>query len=83
MTLTPEQLDEIEARANQDGFLRQYSTIPHTGLLALVREARNAARYREALNKIASWEEGPDVTAAFDDPGSAAWARQALQEEPK
>lgn len=32
----------------------------------------------EALNKIASWQEGPEVTGKFDEPVSARMAREAL-----
>ena len=38
-------------------------------------------RLREALNRIASWREGPRVTSSFDEPGSAEIARQALGRE--
>ena len=34
---------------------------------------------RLALNRIASWGEGPDVTLSFDDPNSARIAREALK----
>lgn len=34
---------------------------------------------REALEKIASWSEGPVVTGAFDEPAAAMIARAALE----
>ena len=37
------------------------------------------AVYEQALNKIASWSEGPEVTDRFGDPHSARIARKALQ----
>ena len=39
-------------------------------------------RMREALNSIASWDEGSDVNSSFDEPGSAAEARAALAGKP-
>lgn len=33
----------------------------------------------EALDKIASWGEGPEVTTSFDEPNSAKIAREALE----
>ena len=33
---------------------------------------------RKALDDIASWGEGPEVCGAFDEPGSAQTARDAL-----
>ena len=35
-------------------------------------------KLREALDKIASWNEGDEVDGSFDEPGSAAIAREAL-----
>jgi hypothetical protein len=35
--------------------------------------------YKAALNRIASWSEGDTVTSSFDEPGSAAIAREALR----
>lgn len=35
-------------------------------------------RLEAALTEIASWEEGPNVNAAFDHPSSAKLAREAL-----
>lgn len=51
--------------------------------LASVKAERDAAlaeneRLRAALNSIASWGEGPEVTSMFDEPGSAQAARDAL-----
>lgn len=43
---------------------------------------QNAAM-REALNKIASWSEGPEVTSSFDEPASAMVARNALAAQPE
>jgi hypothetical protein len=48
---------------------------------------RERDRYREALDLIASWREGETVTNAFDEPGAAIVAREALaipppQEQP-
>ena len=40
-------------------------------------------KLREALNRIASWNEGPEVTGSFDEPCSAEIARQALAESSK
>ena len=37
------------------------------------------ARYENALNEIASWREGPEVTGTFDEPNSARIARAALE----
>lgn len=37
-----------------------------------------SARMREALDKIACWDEGPKVTGSFDEPGAAQIARAAL-----
>ena len=38
-------------------------------------------RLREALRKIAQYEEGPEVTGSFDNPGDAKTARAALEED--
>jgi hypothetical protein len=35
-------------------------------------------RLRDTLHGIASWSEGPEVTAAFDEPWAAKLARAAL-----
>ena len=35
-------------------------------------------RFREALNIIASWDEGAEVSSRFDEPGSAKLAREVL-----
>lgn len=40
-------------------------------------QAAEIERLRAALNKIASWHEGPVVTGAFDEPHSAMTARAA------
>ena len=45
-------------------------------------QAAEIERLRAALNKIASWHEGPVVTGAFDDPQSAMTARAALGAQP-
>lgn len=37
-------------------------------------------RYREALNEIASWGQGEQVTGSFDEPYAAQIAREALKE---
>ena len=50
-----------------------------TDELARLRE--RVAALERALNKIASWGEGETVNGSFDEPGSAAIAREAL--EPK
>lgn len=34
----------------------------------------------ECINRIASWDEGEEVTTGFDCPAHASWARQALKE---
>lgn len=39
-------------------------------------------KMEEALNKIASWEEGEEVTGSFDEPGSARIARESLAFDP-
>ena len=39
-------------------------------------------RLEAALNKIASWSEGPSVNGSFDEPNSAEMARTALKEKP-
>ena len=44
--------------------------------LDALREA--AGRYKAALDKIASWGEGAEVTGSFDSPHTARIARQAL-----
>jgi hypothetical protein len=44
-------------------------------ILAIVARVRG---YREALNKIASWSEGPVVKGSFDEPAAASVARTAL-----
>lgn len=44
-------------------------------------EAENAA-LKEALNVIASWDEGETVTGSFDEPGSAHLARETLRRLP-
>jgi hypothetical protein len=41
-------------------------------LLALVE------RYREALDELACWDEGAEVTTSFDSPWTAKCARHAL-----
>jgi chromosome segregation ATPase len=41
------------------------------------------ARLREALEEIASWNEGDVVTGKFDEPASAATARAALAQSPE
>lgn len=41
---------------------------------------QRAERYREVLDLIASWAEGPEVTNSFDEPGAARVARHVLQE---
>lgn len=40
-------------------------------------------RLRAALNEIASWNEGPEVSSSFDEPHAAKVAREALKQEPK
>jgi hypothetical protein len=45
-------------------------------------QAAEIERLRAALNKIASWHEGPVVTGAFDEPHSAMTARAALGAQP-
>lgn len=37
---------------------------------------------RAALNEIASWNEGPEVSSSFDEPHAAKVARDALKMEP-
>jgi len=44
-------------------------------------DARDAARYLEALTKIASYCEGPIVDSSFDEPESAKIARAAIERE--
>ena len=44
--------------------------------LLAVRAERD--RYKAALNEIASWGEGPEVTGSFDSPDTAKIAREAL-----
>lgn len=39
------------------------------------------ARLEAALNKIASWDEGAEVTSQFDEPFAARYARAALAKE--
>jgi len=44
-----------------------------------------AAKYKrmeEALNKIASWEEGEVASGSFDEPAAAGEAREALAYDP-
>ncbi len=36
-------------------------------------------RLLTALNHIAAWDKGPEVTSSFDEPGSAKIAREALK----
>lgn len=43
--------------------------------------AKDAARYLEALTKIASYREGPIVNSSFDEPESAKIARAAIERE--
>lgn len=40
-------------------------------------------KYREALNEIAAWYDGPVVNSMFDEPGAASMARDALSFNPK
>jgi len=47
-------------------------------LSALRRVVADNARMREALERIAAWDEGPVITGSFDEPGSAIIARAAL-----
>ena len=51
--------------------------------IALVRaeQAARLAQLEAALREIASYEEGPKVTRAFDEPIAARIARAALGEE--
>lgn len=38
--------------------------------------------YRTALNRIAAWNEGDEVTESFDEPAAARTARAALNQNP-
>lgn len=52
---------------------------PNDRVIELVRVlAEDREALREALNKIASWDEGEIVAAVFDNPDDAAFAREAL-----
>lgn len=44
-----------------------------------IRKQEEIERLREALNVIASWNEGETVTGSFDEPGAAQCARDALK----
>lgn len=46
----------------------------------LAEVLRRLAVANAALNDIASWSEGLEVTSRFDEPGSASRARRALEE---
>jgi hypothetical protein len=45
----------------------------------LERAERLIAKYHEALTRIASYKEGPEVNSSFDEPESAKIARAALE----
>lgn len=54
----------------------------------VVLQERDALRtelclLRAAMNEIASWNEGPEVSSSFDEPHAAKVARDALKMEPK
>lgn len=50
-----------------------------SGAIKAIEELRDEnERMREALNRIAAWDDGPEVTGHFDEPGSAHVARKAL-----
>jgi len=68
--------DRAEAKATS-AFIAQAN--PAT-LLALL-DALEAAR--GALDRIACWDEGPEVTPSFDEPYSAEVARSALAALPR
>lgn len=56
----------------------------HTGMLkgyaaAKQADAQRIERLEKALNRIASWDEGPVVGPHFDEPASAEIARAALE----
>jgi hypothetical protein len=47
-------------------------------LLEAVEYERDA--YRDALNEVAAWYDGPEVNGGFDEPASAAVARETLSQ---
>jgi len=54
---------------------------PCNAPLSTMDDAKDAARYLEALTKIASYREGPVVNSSFDEPESAKIARAAIERE--
>lgn len=48
----------------------------------LQAKEREASEYREALDEISVWSDGPQVNGGFDEPGSAEIARKVLAKYP-
>ena len=75
-------MDEVRWRDDHHVALKRLTADRAARAELLAAAEARVARLREALNKIASWREGPVVTSAFDEPGAASVARAALAEEP-
>ncbi len=60
--------------------LKEWKSLHNVHLIeqALTTEKAKSARLVEALNDIASWNEGDEVRGNFDEPCSASTAREAL-----
>jgi hypothetical protein len=57
-------------------FEREHATCP--GCIESADLRAKLATAEEALNKLAVWSDGPEVTGRFDDPNSSRLAREAL-----
>lgn len=68
---------EIVSQLN-DELLRRTERIKRLEI-RLAAQTEHIRVLREALDKIASWDEGPVVTGTFDEPHAAMVARAALE----
>ena len=66
---------DIEAWAKTARTVELHLLSANARLAALTEDGK---RYRDALNEIACWGEGPQVSGKFDEPASAQTARAAL-----
>lgn len=81
--MTPDPLEIARAvlRTERTRYVGQPERTDEVLAQALLAKDAEVRALREALDEIACWDEGPEVTGSFDEPGSAKIARAALAQE--
>lgn len=81
--LPPALVTYVEKAFIRDNYARPYAALYANSLLDIPDLLQLIEKWREALNQIAAWDDGPVVTGSFDHPGPARTAREALNYKPE